>query len=40
MLPRDELAIYGYRTSYLFASYIPKAVSLLDKNEETNGFII
>ncbi|CAG8816013.1 22298_t:CDS:1, partial [Cetraspora pellucida] len=36
MLPRDELAIYGYRTPHLSASRIPKAASSFDKNEETD----
>ncbi|CAG8741987.1 2403_t:CDS:1, partial [Cetraspora pellucida] len=39
MLPRDELAIYGYRTLYPSASRIPKAASSPNKNEETDGFI-
>ncbi|CAG8833934.1 15881_t:CDS:1, partial [Cetraspora pellucida] len=39
MLPRDELAIYGYGTPHLSASHIPKATSPPDKNEETDGFI-
>ncbi|CAG8705805.1 7612_t:CDS:1, partial [Cetraspora pellucida] len=40
MLPRDELAIYGYRTPHSSASHISKAASPPDKNEETDGFII
>ncbi|CAG8525793.1 19222_t:CDS:1, partial [Cetraspora pellucida] len=39
MLPRDELAIYGYGTPHPSASRIPKAASPSDKNEETDGFI-
>ncbi|CAG8454069.1 6215_t:CDS:1, partial [Cetraspora pellucida] len=36
LLPRDELAIYGYRISHLSASHIFKAASPPDKNEETD----
>src|ERR1043165_582706 len=39
MLPRDEIAVYGYGASPLSASRIPKAASPLDKNKETDGFI-
>ncbi|CAG8564292.1 8579_t:CDS:2 [Cetraspora pellucida] len=40
MLPRDELAIYGYRTPHPSASCILKAASPSDKNEKTDSFII
>ncbi|CAG8687830.1 17519_t:CDS:2, partial [Cetraspora pellucida] len=39
MLPRDELVIYGYGTPHPLASYILKAASPSNKNEETDGFI-
>ena len=39
MLPRDEIAIYDYKTLYPSASHISKTVFFSNKNEETDGFI-